>query len=84
MNLSFRKQKCWKRNRNNQSKIFSEEIEPQSSYNSKPLYSPALPPQKPLRNKPPFAPQLERKWPLPPPCVQTSSSPTMLRDTHLV
>ena len=79
INPYFRK-KCWKRNRNNRSKIFSEDIESRSS--SKPIYSPPLPPPKPIRNKPPLAPQLERKWPLPPPSVQTS--PHIVRDTHLV
>ena len=79
INPYFRK-KCWKRNRNNRSKIFSEDMESRSS--SKPIYSPPLPPPKPIRNKPPLAPQLERKWPLPPPSVQTS--PHIVRDTHLV
>ena len=79
LNPYFRK-KCWKRNRNNQSKIFSEDMESRSS--SKPIYSPPIPPPKPIRNKPPLAPQLERKWPLPPPSVQ--SSPHIVRDTHLV
>ena len=79
INPYFRK-KCWKRNRNNRSKIFSEDMESRSS--SKPIYSPSLPPPKPIRNKPPLAPQLERKWPLPPPSVQTS--PHIVRDTHLV
>ena len=79
INPYFRK-KCWKRNRNNRSKIFNEDMESRSS--SKPIYSPPLPPPKPIRNKPPLAPQLERKWPLPPPSVQTS--PHIVRDTHLV
>ena len=78
----YLRKKCWKRNRNNHGKVFSEDMEPQSRSSSKPMYSPPLPPPKPIRNKPPLAPQLERKWPLPPPSVQTP--PHILRDTHLV